>query len=210
MYAIRSYYGLAALLRLLGHYKPSAGIIFCNTRRGWQVLAQALCQSGIDALALHGDLEQKERDQTLIRFANRSAPLLVATDVAARGLDIKDLPLVVNFEVSQEPESHVHRIGRTGRAGASGLALSLVTPSESQRINLLEDYLGQPVSWSELPTPTAALRLPAEMVTLCIEGGRQAKVRAGDVLGALTGEGGLAADQVGKIDIAERYSYNFV
>ena len=106
---------------------------------------------------------------------------------------------MVNFEVSQEPESHVHRIGRTGRAGASGLALSLVTPSESQRINLLEDYLGQPVSWNELPTPTAALRLPAEMATLCIEGGRQAKVRAGDVLGALTGEGGLAAD-----------SYNFV
>ncbi len=198
---------LEALLRLLGHYRPTAGIIFCNTKRGCQVLAQALGETGIAALALHGDLEQKERDQTLIRFANRSAALLVATDVAARGLDIKDLPLVINFEVSQEPESHVHRIGRTGRAGASGLALSLVTPGESQRVNLLEDYLGQPVSWSELPAAGAPLRLPAEMVTLCIEGGRQAKVRAGDVLGALTGEGGLAAAQVGKIDIAERYAY---
>ena len=199
----------AALLTLLRHYAPASCVIFCNTKQQCQDIADQLQNQGFSALALHGDLEQRDRDQVLVRFANRSCAILVATDVAARGLDIKDLEAVINFELSHDPEVHVHRIGRTGRAGKSGLALSLCTPADSHRVIALEDYQKAAVRFSPLealaPQPDLERRPP--MVTLCIDGGRKDKVRPGDILGALTGTAGIAGSAVGKIDIFDQQAY---
>jgi len=196
---------IEAVARILGHYSPESTLIFCNTRLECQDLAKALVSRGFAALAIHGDLEQRERDQVLVRFANRSAAVLVATDVAARGLDIKELPLVINYELSRNPEIHTHRIGRTGRAGEQGLAVSLVSARESRLIEAIEDSLGCKISRNDLASLALPIGRPAapSMVTICIDGGRKNKLRPGDILGALTGEGGIAGSEVGRIDIFE-------
>jgi ATP-independent RNA helicase DbpA len=197
-----------ALLRLLTTHRPESTLIFCNMRRDTQDLADGLAQRGFSALALHGDLEQRDRDEVLMRFANRSCAILVATDVAARGLDIEDLPAVVNWELSTDPDVHVHRIGRTGRAGRKGQAWSLVAPAEMPRIAPIEARIGEKIRWSNLPSMSDAGKpITATMSTLCIDGGRQEKVRPGDILGALTGDAGIAGDAVGKIGIFATRSY---
>ncbi|HTD27857.1 MAG TPA: helicase-related protein, partial [Xanthomonadaceae bacterium] len=197
-----------ALALLLATWKPESALVFCNTRRDVDDVAEQLVQRGYVALALHGDMEQRDRDEVLLRFANRSCSVLVATDVAARGLDIKELPAVVSFELPTDADAHVHRIGRTGRAGNTGLALSLVAAREINRVALIESALGIQARWGRvdlsqrLPKPA-----PPTMVTLAIDGGRQHKLRPGDVVGALTGEAGLRADAVGKIDTFATRSY---
>jgi ATP-independent RNA helicase DbpA len=197
--------GLAVLLAT---YKPESALVFCNTKRDVDAVAEQLVQQGHVALALHGDMEQRDRDEVLLRFANRSCSVLVATDVAARGLDIKELPAVISYELPTDADAHVHRIGRTGRAGSSGLALSLVASRETGRVAMIEAALGMPARWGRLdlsqrmPKPP-----PPAMVTLAIDGGRQDKLRPGDVVGALTGEGGLQADAIGKIDTYTTRSY---
>jgi len=200
---------LPALIGLLSDKQPASCVVFCNTRRECDDIAAALEGQQISALALHGDLEQRDRDQVLIRFANGSCRVLVATDVAARGLDIKALAMVVNYQLSFDPEVHVHRIGRTARAGAEGVAISLVAPDEMIRAHALEDFLQQKLNWrnvSELKS-VAPRPLPAEMATLSLDGGRKAKIRPGDILGALTGEAGLSGDAIGKIDIGPTQAY---
>lgn len=200
---------LAALVVLLGHYNPVSCVIFCNTKLQCQQIAAALQAKGYSALALHGDLEQRERDQVLVRFSNRSCSILVATDVAARGLDIKDLEAVINFELSSDPQVHVHRIGRTGRAGKTGLALSLFTAAESYRVNAIEEYQQSPLRFAAIDKLSANSRLDHKppMVTIAISGGRKAKLRPGDIVGALTSESGIASDKVGKIDVFDNQSY---
>lgn len=167
----------------------------------------ALNECHQSVLVLHGDMEQRERDQTLVRFANGSSRVLVATDVAARGLDIKSLEMVINYELSWDPEVHVHRIGRTARAGESGLAISLCAPEEAQRANVLEEMLNIKLNWKSVPTGLTITPLDASMVTLCIDGGKKAKMRPGDILGALTGDIGLAGDDIGKITIHPMHAY---
>jgi ATP-dependent RNA helicase DbpA len=198
-----------ALARILGHYRPESTLIFCNTRLECEEVAAALTDRGFAALAIHGDLEQRERDQVLVRFANRSASVLVATDVAARGLDIKELSAVINYELSRHPETHTHRIGRTGRAGEQGLAVSLVTARESRLITAIEETQGSTIGRGDLAAlPAATGRAPVPpMVTLCIDGGRKHKLRPGDILGALTGEGGIAGSEVGRIDVFDFHIY---
>lgn len=194
---------------LLSQQQPNACVIFCNTKRECDEVAQSLQDHHISALSLHGDLEQREREQVLIRFANGSIRVLIATDVAARGLDIKSLALVINYQLAWDPEVHVHRIGRTGRAGESGLAVSFVTAEEMTRAHTLEDFLQQPLNWlsaSQLKQQTIH-PLPASMMTLCIDGGRKAKIRPGDILGALTGAAGLNGDQVGKIMLTSTHAF---
>ena len=164
---------------------------------------------GFSALALHGDLEQRARDQTLVRFANKSASILVATDVAARGLDIDALDAVINYQLARDVEVHTHRIGRTGRAGSKGLALTLFSEKETYKVERLEEYLGQTIEAEKLP-PFSLLEKPAykaPMSTLQIDGGRKQKVRPGDILGALTGKNGIAGKQVGKIHIFDNCCY---
>lgn len=199
----------ALLVAAIRHYQPSSCVVFCNTKRDCQSVFEALEAHGISALALHGDLEQRDRDQVLVRFANHSCRVLVATDVAARGLDIKELELVVNYELAFDPQVHVHRVGRTGRAGMSGAAITLCTPQEMPRANALEDYLQITLDWAPAAELHGAPETPleAEMVTLCIDGGRKAKIRPGDILGALTGEAGLTAADVGKIDMFPVHAY---
>ena len=197
------------LVSILHHYKPESTVVFCNRKQQAQELADALWQQGFHALALHGDLEQRDRDQVLVQFSNKSSSILIATDVASRGIDIKDLQAVVNFELSPDPEIHVHRIGRTGRAGKEGLAFSLFIASEAQKVNRIEEY--QNTSFNiEDPSKLKMrenFKLSPPMVTLWINGGRKNKVRAGDILGALTAKTDLPGKQIGKIDLFDTFSF---
>ena len=200
---------LTALRLLLLNYRPGSALIFCNTKRETEEVADELRSDGFSALALHGDLEQRARDQTLVRFANKSASILVATDVAARGLDIDALDAVINYQIARDVEVHTHRIGRTGRAGSKGLALTLFSEKETYRVERLEEYLDQTIEAEKLP-PFSLLEKPAykaPMATLQIDGGRKQKVRPGDILGALTGKNGIAGKQVGKIHIFDNCCY---
>ncbi|MDB6060376.1 MAG: srmB [Verrucomicrobiaceae bacterium] len=188
--------------------EEKSALLFCNTKQRCDEVTQTLRAQGFHVAALHGDLEQRDRDQVLAQFSNMSCPLLVATDVAARGLDIKDLTAVINVELAFDPEVHVHRIGRTGRAGQVGLALSLCAPAEAHRALAIEEYLKQPMNWQTLPSTKSSSTIPVPAwVTLQISGGRKDKLRPGDILGALTGEGGIAGTQVGKIAIADLHAY---
>ncbi|MDZ7584889.1 MAG: ATP-dependent RNA helicase DbpA [Thiobacillus sp.] len=200
---------LQAVALLLRHYRPVSTLAFCNTRQQCRDLVQVLREQGFHALALHGELEQRERDQVLIQFANRSCSVLVATDVAARGLDIAQLEAVINVDVTPDPEVYIHRIGRTGRADQEGWALSLASPSQMRRVANIVKELGAEPEWHSLAELQAASDEPLlpPMATLQILGGRKEKIRPGDVLGALTGEAGFASAQVGKITVTESTTY---
>lgn len=200
---------IGLLQKILSYYQPQSCVIFSNTKKDCQDIAETLSHSGNSVLALHGDLEQRDREKVLVQFANLSCRILVATDVAARGLDIKELPLVINFELPYDPEVYVHRIGRTGRAGAEGTAISFCTVNELQRAHAIEDYLSESLEWkaSSVLNHINVEPLVADMMTLSIDGGRKAKVRPGDILGALTGSAGLTAAEVGKIAIFDTQAY---
>ena len=200
---------LHAVGLLLNHYRPERTLAFCNTKAQCRDLVAVLGAQGITALALHGDLDQRDRDQVLIQFANRSCPVLVATDVAARGLDITDLEAVVNVDITPDAELHIHRVGRTGRAGAQGWAFSLASLDEMGRVGRIEQLQGRASTFHPLAelTPTGSGPLLAPMVTLQILGGRKEKIRAGDVMGALTGSAGFAAGLIGKINVNEFSTY---
>lgn len=195
------------LQKLLSREQPASCVVFCNTKKDCQDVYEALEGSGQSVLVLHGDMEQRERDQTLIRFANGSSRVLVATDVASRGLDIKALELVINYELAWDPEVHVHRIGRTARAGESGLAISLCAPEEAVRANALEEMLHMKLNWQPIPAGLRITPLDAAMATLCIDGGKKAKIRPGDILGAMTGDMGLNGEDIGKIVIHPMHAY---
>ncbi|MEH6387551.1 ATP-dependent RNA helicase DbpA [Pseudomonas profundi] len=196
---------LQAVLRLLAQDRPQPCIAFCHTRQQCQELQQILSSNGVSAQALHGDMEQRERDQVLALFANQSCSVLVATDVAARGIDIEGVAAVINVELSPDPAVHTHRIGRSGRAGQSGLALSLVAPAEQGRARSIENNIGEPLAWHSLDKLPERLDRPLlpPMRTVAVAGGRKDKLRPGDLLGALTGEAGLPADAIGKISISD-------
>jgi ATP-dependent RNA helicase DbpA len=166
---------------------------------------QCLANNGVSALALHGEMEQRERDQVLAQFSNQSCSVLVATDVAARGLDVEGVAAVINVELSPDPAVHIHRIGRSGRAGQPGLALSLVGPAEQGRAASIETQRGSPSRWQALEKLPERLDSPLlpPMRTLAIAGGRKDKLRPGDLVGALTGEAGLPADALGKIAVSD-------
>jgi ATP-independent RNA helicase DbpA len=200
---------LHAVGLLLNHYRPVSTLAFCNTRQQCRDLLELLRAQGFDALALHGELEQHERDQVLIRFAHRSCSILVATDVAARGLDITQLEAVINVDITPDPEVHIHRIGRTGRADQEGWALSLASMNEMGRVGNIEQAQGVTFEWHPLSElrPASKERLVPPMVTLQILGGRKEKIRPGDVLGALTGEAGFTAAQIGKINVTDASTY---
>ena len=200
---------MLALRLLVQEYQPESSVVFCNTKKEVQEVADELANRGFSALALHGDLEQKDRDQALIRFANKSANILVATDVAARGLDIDNLSAVFNFHIAHDQEVHVHRIGRTGRAGNTGLAFSFYSDKEQHRVALLEDYLDRSISPEQLPLFNLLDKQPLQssMITLRIDGGKRQKIRPGDIVGALTGENGIKGEQVGKIHVSDNWAY---
>ncbi len=200
---------LTALRLLLLQHRPESTVVFCNTKRETQKIADTLLEDGFSVLALHGDLEQRERDQALIRFANKSISVLVATDVAARGLDIDALDLVINYHIARDTEVHIHRIGRTGRAGNKGIACSLYSEKEHYKVALLGDYLDRIIEGETLPPASLLNGTPdrPQMATIQIDGGKKQKVRAGDILGALTAKGGITGKQVGKIHLFDNRAY---
>ncbi len=201
---------LHAVGLLLNHFRPESTLAFCNTKQQCHDLVAVLQAQGLVAMELHGDLEQRDRDQVLVQFANRSCSVLVATDVAARGLDIAKLEAVINVDITPDVQLHTHRIGRTGRAGEGGLVFSLVSLDEMGRIGRIEAEQGRESEWhklSELKAMAAAEPLRPPMVTLQLAGGRKEKIRAGDVLGALTKDLGLEAAAVGRIDVNDFSTY---
>ena len=208
-YEVKQEERLQAVGILLKHYRPVSTLAFCNTKQQCKDLVTLLQGEGFYALALYGELEQRERDQVLVQFANRSCSVLVATDVAARGLDIDQLEAVINVDVTPDTEVHVHRIGRTGRVDQAGWAFSLVSGNQMARVDNIEKALGHEIEWHTLGEllPASGKPLLPPMATLLILGGRKDKIRPGDVLGALTGEAGFSKEQVGKINVTDTSTY---
>ncbi len=200
---------LHAVSLLLNHYRPVSTLAFCNTKQRCRELVQVLRAQGFAALELHGDLDQRERDQVLVRFANRSCSVLVASDVAARGLDIKELEAVINVDITPEPATHTHRIGRTARVDESGWAFSLASLEEMGRVGLIEQTADFSSQWQPLSELSSSSNEPLTppMQTLQIVGGRKEKIRPGDVLGALTKDMGFAGADIGKINVNEFSTY---
>ena len=208
-YEVKKHEKNDSLLALFEHYQPDNAVVFCHTKIQCDEVADFLRGRDIDAAAIHGDLDQRERDQVLVRFANNSCAVLVATDVAARGLDIKSLKAVINYELPRDPDIYIHRIGRTGRAGEKGIAVSLFTQAEEVRVNAIAKHQKKP-SICDVPESLdrqSSYKLKAPMVTIQLDAGRKGKLRPGDILGALTGEAGLDGAQIGKIDIFDMSSY---
>ncbi|MFT6863862.1 MAG: ATP-independent RNA helicase DbpA [Akkermansiaceae bacterium] len=207
---------LAALCRALLFHPHESALVFCNQKATVREITGELSRGGLSVDRFDGDLEQFDRDQVLARFRNHSVRILVATDVAGRGLDVEGLDLVINFDLPEQEKTYVHRIGRTGRAGAAGVAISLVRDENDRRIEDIEDFTGQAIANMDDSTSKSVslddlLKQLAEvpkMETILISGGRKDKVRKGDILGALTGEaGGLNSKDIGKIEIQDKLSY---
>jgi ATP-dependent RNA helicase DbpA len=199
----------SAVLALLSRHRPGSTLIFCNTKDTCRRVMEELNRSGLHCLAIHGDLEQKERNEVLVRFANGSTRVLIATDVAARGIDIDDLDAVINFNLPFEKETYVHRIGRTGRAGREGLALSLMEPGEDFRIAEINDYCKsnfEPIK-PDFEYSTNNPNLEPKMVTLSINGGRKNKISPGHLLGALTSKNGINGSDIGKINRMDNITF---
>lgn len=198
-----------ALAHLLSTQRPESALVFVHTKNDAQDVETQLAKRGFSVLSLHGDIDQRDRDEVLVRFVNGSARVLVATDVAARGLDIQNLALVVSYELPNEPDQHVHRVGRTGRAGRSGIALHLFTSRERSRVAAIEAKLGLKAVLGKLPMSQLSpdRPVPPVFVTLCVDAGRRDKLRPGDLLGALTGDAGLAKEAVGKINTFDTRTY---
>lgn len=198
-----------ALLRVLGDYKPASTVVFCKTKQICADVAKFLSREGISALSIHGDLEQNERTVVLTKFSNHSCLVLVATDVAARGLDIKDLEAVVNFDLPQDADVYTHRIGRTARAGKVGLAFTLFVGYEKEKCLEIENYLETENEYKAMDDFSADSRfdLTPPMKTIYINGGKKDKIRPGDILGALVNVAGLTATQVGNISILDRQTF---
>jgi ATP-independent RNA helicase DbpA len=197
---------VSMLIKAIAHHKSQNILVFCNTKVQTQEVADELSAAGIDALAIHGDLEQYQRTDVLVRFANKSCSVLVATDVAARGIDIKELEMVVNYDIAQDEATYTHRIGRTGRAGKEGLAVTFFT---NRQAYVMENYRNETRRFDDSDNLKKGenFTLAPPNVTLVLEGGKKDKMRPGDILGALTGEAGLEGKYVGKIDIYDRQSY---
>lgn len=201
-----------ALLTLLSHHKPSSAIVFGNFKETVKNVAAALERAGVSAGELHGDLEQIDRDRIMARLRNGSVRVLVATDVAARGIDVVGLDLVVNVEIPTKPDAYVHRTGRTGRAGRPGLAITLISERERARLDWIAESIGATIPVEPLPDIPGLTQHTAAMRTIFIAGGRKDKLRPGDILGALTGAAdvggaGFAGADIGKIEIHDRFAY---
>jgi ATP-dependent RNA helicase DbpA len=186
-------------------------IIFCNTREKSKQIAQNLTEKKFSVGLLHGEMEQPDRDKAMARFRNLSTPILVATDLASRGIDISTIELVINFEIPDHESAFLHRIGRTGRAGREGIVITLASGRELSRLK----------EWKDVPRYrlinipdlkkifSGKMEEPARtaMTTLHIHAGRKQKISKGDIVGALIAEAGLEAKEIGLIEIFDHFSY---
>jgi ATP-independent RNA helicase DbpA len=196
-----------ALTQILAHHQPASAVVFCNHRETCDVVAEALTVSGFAAVALHGGMDQHDRNTVLLLLRNGSLRLLVATDVAARGLDIDELGAVINYDLPRDQDTFVHRIGRTARAGHEGLAITLAAPHDRRTVDDLRAGPLAGVPLSPLPAPGAERAPAPAMITIAIQGGRHDRLRPGDIVGALTTEVGIAAADIGQISVMDRISF---
>ena len=194
---------------LISSNKAKSVLIFCNTKIQCDELSNNLYDLGLDVLTLHSDLEQKQRDETIIFFSNKSYPILIATDVASRGLHIDDIDLVINYDIARDLETHTHRIGRTARAGKGGLAISLYNnyEDEDKIEDIKQSFDDVKFERAEYISDDLEYKIDSDYRTLFINGGKKQKVRAGDILGALTAGVGLVKDDIGKINSLDFCSY---
>jgi len=192
---------LISFLETLG---PKTCLIFCKTKQICKSLSELIVKKGFEALAIHGDLNQKERSLVLTKFSNGSSRLLIATDVAARGLDIDKLDVVINFDIPQDRDVYTHRIGRTGRANLKGEAVTFFIEREKDRFDFLRR--GNSTLPEDL-TKNKKEVVPPEMKTLLIAAGKKQKIRKTDILGALIKDIGINVSDVGKIDLLDHSSY---
>ena len=197
---------LKTLLNILGFYQPQSTIIFINMKAYATDIINTLQKNNIDSLAIHGDLEQYERNDVIEQFTNKSCSILIATDVAARGLDIKDIDLIINYDLPHDYTTYIHRVGRTARAGKAGKALSIYSNLD---LNKLAEYNSNNIVFEKSSSikETQNINISSPNTTLVIEAGKKNKLRAGDILGALTSNGELSAQEVGNISIHDRQSY---
>lgn len=199
---------LDALLQTLQHQNPTQAIVFCNTKAECQSVADFLEANKISAKALHGDLEQKARDLVLVQFSNASCRVLIATDVAARGIDIKDIDTVINFDTTRDIDVHTHRIGRTGRAGNKGIAINLVTEKDTYKVQEIEKRFAITANYLQFDHDiNEPFKLLPTMATIGFDAGRKDKLRPGDIVGALTAGAGIDKNSIGKIDVFDRKAY---
>ncbi len=186
---------------LISFYKAKSILIFCNMKTTCEELADTLYEQNLDILTLHSDIEQKQRDEILVLFSNKSYPILIATDVASRGLDVDDIDLVINYDLSRDEKVHTHRIGRTARAGKGGIAVSFYCDYDEEKIEDLKEIFDD-IEFLELNTikDDVSFKIDSDYRTIYINGGKKQKLRAGDILGTLIQGIGLNKDDVGKIN----------
>jgi len=196
----------SVLLKLFSTYKPKSVIIFCNTKIKCDELDAYLYDMGYDPLVLHSDFEQKTRDEIITLFSSKSYPILIATDVASRGLDIDDVEMVINYDMANDTNVYTHRIGRTARAGKSGVALTLYNDYDEDKVEDLQDDK-QLVYIDEDSLVDEVYKLKAEYKTIYVSGGKKLKLRPADILGCLIQDNGLEKDDIGKIKIFPMCSY---
>lgn len=218
------------LLSLLADHDGGAKIVFCRTKKAVERLTSQLNSLGYPVLGLQGDMLQEKRLETIRSFKRGDRDCLIATDVAARGLDIEDVTHVINFDIPLDAESYIHRIGRTGRAGNEGIAITFVTEPELGFLRKIEEFAGYPIPKKEIPplVDVSAFqksakkqveasqmvkpaeekgRLDGEITRLYISSGRKNKVRPTDIVGAITGATGLSGEVIGVIEIYDNYSF---
>ncbi|HEY3425680.1 MAG TPA: DEAD/DEAH box helicase [Negativicutes bacterium] len=208
--------------------RPDSCILFCNTREKVEFLFEQLKNAGYSCKRLHGGMEQRDRLHTIQEFKRGEFSLLIATDVVARGIHIDDIALVVNYDMPLDNESYVHRIGRTGRSGNTGTAISFVTSSEHNKLQEIEEYIHYKIARQEMPTVEAVLagkvifeknkqvqpalkidiseELNREITKIRINAGKKTKMRPGDILGAITNIPGMSAADIGIINIQDTCS----
>ncbi len=196
---------LRTLSNIIQSYKPESLLIFCNMKVQVISLTDTLAGRGHSVVDIHGDLDQRDRNESVIAFANGSKRIMVATDVASRGLDIKDIELVINYDLPFDEEVYTHRIGRTGRADATGIAISFFSSKDSEKCS----YVLQKAKKGDLKElrVDAKFKMVSDYDTLCLNGGKKTKLRAGDIIGTFCKEIGIEHSMIGKINITDTKSY---
>jgi ATP-dependent RNA helicase DeaD len=214
---------VASLVRVLEAERPNQAIVFARTKIRTEQLYRTLRDKGMNVKALHGDMSQGARDGVMISFKGGRLPVLVATDVAARGLDIADVTHIVNFDVPTSPDVYVHRIGRTGRVGRSGRAITFIEPRQRRDLEAIEKHAGTQVApWTDgahvapvrAKEPLRRHRKPhdqagavnGDFTKLIASGGRSAGLVEADLIHAVTSQAGLDGEAVRNVRVLERFA----
>ncbi|MBM6838048.1 DbpA RNA binding domain-containing protein, partial [Clostridium saudiense] len=228
-YRVNEQYKMEELNKLLITEAPKTAVIFCKTKENVDKVFEALGRKRYSIGKIHGGMMQKERMDQMDRFKKGNFRILIATDVAARGIDVEGITHVINYDLPVEKEAYVHRIGRTGRAGAKGKALSLVNQYEDRLLNMIQEYIGFEVPLKDIPSVDGVKAKEAEGIKILrsnptvkrqktkavnkditkiyLNGGKKKKIRPGDIVGAISRIEGITAEDIGIIDVQDTVSY---